>query len=67
VKDFVKGKGLVNGFLIRLIFNTMLKKRAYTPEAISQLAVQSRFQGSDLQLDSVGFELWLRKPAPDAY
>jgi ubiquinone/menaquinone biosynthesis C-methylase UbiE len=65
VKDFVKGKGAVNALLIRLIFNTLLKKRAYTREAISQLASQSRFRGSDLQLDSVGFELWLRKPAQD--
>jgi ubiquinone/menaquinone biosynthesis C-methylase UbiE len=66
VKDFVKGKGAVNGLLIRLIFSTMLKKRAYTREAISRLAAQSRFRGSDLHLDSVGFELWLRKPALDA-
>jgi ubiquinone/menaquinone biosynthesis C-methylase UbiE len=63
VKDFVKGKGFINAAVIRLIFNTMLKKRAYTREAISQLASQSRFQRGDLRLDSVGFELWLRKPA----
>jgi ubiquinone/menaquinone biosynthesis C-methylase UbiE len=66
VKDFVEGKGLINGLLIRLIFNTLLKKRAYTREALSQLASRSRFRGSDLQLDSVGFELWLRKPAQGA-
>jgi len=66
VKEFVKGKGFVNAALIRLIFNTMLKKRAYTCEAISDLAEQSRFQHGDLRLDSVGFELWLRKPAHDA-
>jgi ubiquinone/menaquinone biosynthesis C-methylase UbiE len=63
VKDFVRGKGFVNAALIRLIFNTMLKKRAYTREAILQLASQSRFGRGDLRLDSVGFELWLRKPA----
>jgi ubiquinone/menaquinone biosynthesis C-methylase UbiE len=66
VSDFVKGKGFVNAALIRLIFNTMLKKRAYTREAILRLASQSRFQRGDLRLDSVGFELWLRKPAHDA-
>jgi ubiquinone/menaquinone biosynthesis C-methylase UbiE len=63
VKQFVKGKGFANAMLIRLIFNTMLKKRAYTREAIMDLASRSRFQGGDLQLDSVGFELWLRKRA----
>ena len=65
VKDFVKGKGLVNALLIRLIFNTMLKKRAYTREAILQLASRSRFEHGDLRLDAVGFELWLRKPVHD--
>jgi ubiquinone/menaquinone biosynthesis C-methylase UbiE len=63
LNQFVQGKGFVNAALIKLIFNTMLKKRAYTREAILQLASQSRFQHGDLQLDSVGFELWLHKPA----
>jgi ubiquinone/menaquinone biosynthesis C-methylase UbiE len=66
VREFVKGKGLINSLMISLIFNTLLKKRAYTREAISRLASQSRFRGSDLHLDSVGFELWLRKPEQDA-
>jgi len=66
VRDFVKGKGVVNAALIRIIFKTMLKKRAYTREAILELASQSRFGRGDLRLDSVGFELWLRKPAHDA-
>jgi ubiquinone/menaquinone biosynthesis C-methylase UbiE len=66
VKKFVEGKGVVNAALIRLIFNTMLKKRAYTREAILDLAAQSQFGHGDLHLDSVGFELWLRKPAPGA-
>jgi ubiquinone/menaquinone biosynthesis C-methylase UbiE len=65
VKDFVKGKGFINAALIRIIFSTMLKKRAYTREAISDLAARSRFRHGDLRLDSVGFELWLRKPAHD--
>jgi ubiquinone/menaquinone biosynthesis C-methylase UbiE len=66
VKKFVEGKGFVNALLIRLIFNTMLKKRAYTREAILDLAAQSDFRQGDLHLDSVGFELWLRKPAVGA-
>jgi hypothetical protein len=66
VKKFVEGKGFVNALLIRLIFNTMLKKRAYTREAILDLAAHSDFRQGDLRLDSVGFELWLRKPAVGA-
>lgn len=66
VKKFVEGKGFVNGVMIRLIFNTMLKKRAYTREAILDLASRSDFRQGDLQLDSIGFELWLRKSAAGA-
>jgi ubiquinone/menaquinone biosynthesis C-methylase UbiE len=63
VDDYVRGKGLINGAVIKLTFNTMLKKRAYTQEAITRLASQSQFGGGDIRLDSIGFELWLRKPA----
>jgi ubiquinone/menaquinone biosynthesis C-methylase UbiE len=66
IDQYVRGKGLINGTLIKLTFNTMLKKRAYTREAIAQLAAQSRFGQSELQLDSLAFELWLRKPVRDA-
>lgn len=62
---YVKGKGLINGAIIRWTFNAMLKKRAYTVEGIKQLAAQSRFgQGDDqgdVRLDAIAFELWLRK------
>jgi len=47
--------GLFAGWLIRLTFNTMLKKRAYTNESISQ------FGQGEVHLDPIGFELWLRK------
>ena len=30
VNDYVRGKGVINAALIKLTFNTMLKKRAYT-------------------------------------
>jgi ubiquinone/menaquinone biosynthesis C-methylase UbiE len=63
INDYVRGKGLINGAIIKLTFNTMLKKRAYTCEAITQLAARSRFGGGDLQLDALAFELWLHKPA----
>jgi ubiquinone/menaquinone biosynthesis C-methylase UbiE len=62
VNDYVRGKGAINAALIKLTFNTMLKKRAYTRDGITQLAAQSQFRHGDLHLDSLGFELWLRKP-----
>jgi ubiquinone/menaquinone biosynthesis C-methylase UbiE len=62
VNDYVKGKGVLNGALIKLIFNTMLKRRAYTADGIAALAAQSRFGKGDVRLDSIGFELWLHKP-----
>ena len=63
LSDYVRGRGAVNAALMKLIFNTMLKKRAYTQEGITKLAAQSQFRGSDLRLDPIGFELWLHKPA----
>ncbi len=61
VDEYVRDKGVINGALIKLTFNTMLKKRAYTREAITKLVSQSRFGHGELRLDSIGFELWLRK------
>jgi ubiquinone/menaquinone biosynthesis C-methylase UbiE len=61
----VRGKGAINAALIKFTFNTMLKKRAYTQEGITQLVSQSQFRHGDLQLGCVGFELWLRKPELD--
>jgi hypothetical protein len=61
VKDYTKKHGLLSGWLIRLTFNTMLKKRAYTTESITNLVAQSGFGHGELRLDPLGFELWLRK------
>jgi ubiquinone/menaquinone biosynthesis C-methylase UbiE len=61
IRDYTKGKGLINGAIIKWTFNTMLKKRAYTIEGITKLAAQSQFGGSELRLDPIGFELWLHK------
>jgi ubiquinone/menaquinone biosynthesis C-methylase UbiE len=66
IRDYVKGKGLINGAIIKWTFNSMLKKRAYTTDGIKQLVAQSRFGQGDLRLDSIGFELWLRKPGAGA-
>jgi ubiquinone/menaquinone biosynthesis C-methylase UbiE len=62
IREYTEGKGLVNGAIIKWTFNTMLKKRAYTREGITKLASQSNFGDSELRLDPIGFELWLRKP-----
>jgi ubiquinone/menaquinone biosynthesis C-methylase UbiE len=64
VKDYVKDKGAINAALIKLTFNTMLKKRAYTQDGIMQLVSQSQFRSGDLHLNALGFELWLRKDEP---
>src|ERR1700683_4291830 len=62
IRDYTRDRGLINGAIIRWTFNTMLKKRAYNQEGITKLAAQSQFGGSELRLDPIGFELWLRKP-----
>lgn len=62
VNDYVRGKGAFNAAVIKLTFNTMLKKRAYTRQAVAQLAAQSHFRQGDVRLDAIGFELRLRKP-----
>jgi hypothetical protein len=54
---------MINAALIKFTFNTLLKKRAYTGDAIAQLASQSLFLEGDLRLNAIGFELWLHKPA----
>jgi ubiquinone/menaquinone biosynthesis C-methylase UbiE len=62
LNSYLNGKGAVNAALIKLIFNTLLKKRAYTQQGIAQLAAQSQFRQADLRMDTIGFELWLHKP-----
>jgi ubiquinone/menaquinone biosynthesis C-methylase UbiE len=62
VNNYVSGKGALNAAVIKLTFNTVLKKRAYTREAVAQLAAQSHFRQGDVRLSAIGFELWLRKP-----
>jgi ubiquinone/menaquinone biosynthesis C-methylase UbiE len=62
IDDYVRGRGMINAALIKLTFNTILKRRAYTQEGIAQLVSQSQFRHGDLQLGCIGFELWLRKP-----
>jgi salicylate hydroxylase len=64
VDEYVRDKGLINGAIIKWTFNTMLKSRAYTAGAITQLVAQSKFGPGDIRFDTIAFELWLRKPMP---
>jgi ubiquinone/menaquinone biosynthesis C-methylase UbiE len=61
LNDYVSDRGKFNAAVIKLVFNTMLKKRAYTKESLAQLVAQSKFRQGDFRLDPIGFELWLRK------
>jgi ubiquinone/menaquinone biosynthesis C-methylase UbiE len=61
VNDYVRDKGVIAGAFIKLTFNTMLKKRAYTKESMADLVARSRFRQGDIRLDPMGFEAWLRK------
>ena len=61
LSEYLKGRGLFDAAIMKLIFNTMLKRRAYTKESISGLVAQSQFGRADIRLDPIGFELWLRK------
>jgi hypothetical protein len=52
---------LFAGPFIRLTFNTVLKKRAYTKDSITELVAQSQFGQGEVRVDPIGFELWLHK------
>jgi hypothetical protein len=48
VRDYVRGRGIFDAFIVRTIFNTVLKKRAYTKESMTRSMAQSRFgRGAD--------------------
>jgi ubiquinone/menaquinone biosynthesis C-methylase UbiE len=63
VDDYARGrgKGWLDATIMKMVFNTILKKRAYTTEAVTQMASDSKFRHGDLQIDTIGFELWLKK------
>lgn len=61
LNDYVSGRGKLNAAITRLVFNTMLKQRAYTKESLAPLVAQSKFRQGDFRTDPIGFELWLRK------
>jgi ubiquinone/menaquinone biosynthesis C-methylase UbiE len=61
VNAYVRERSVIAGVFIKLTFNTMLKKRAYTKESMAELVARSRFGQGDIRLDPMGFEVWLRK------
>jgi len=61
LNEYVRDRGRLDAAIMKLIFNTMLKRRAYSKESIAGLVAQSRFGRGDIRLDPIGFELWLRK------
>jgi len=61
VNEYVAGRGMISAAMIKITFNTMLKKRAYTKESMSGLVLQSQFGIGEIRLDPLGFEVWLRK------
>jgi ubiquinone/menaquinone biosynthesis C-methylase UbiE len=61
VNDYVAGRGVFAAAMIKLTFNTMLKKQAYTKESMAGLISQSQFGIGEIRLDPLGFEVWLRK------
>jgi ubiquinone/menaquinone biosynthesis C-methylase UbiE len=61
VNEYVAGRNVFAAAMIRLTFNTMLKKRAYTKESMAGLVSQSQFGIGEIRLDPLGFEVWLRK------
>jgi ubiquinone/menaquinone biosynthesis C-methylase UbiE len=61
VNDYVADRGVFAAAMIKLTFNTMLKKRAYTKERMAGLVSQSRCGIGEIRLDPLGFEIWLRK------
>ena len=61
LNDYVRGRGAISAAIIKLIFHTTLKKRAYTKDGIANLVAQSQFRQGDIRLEPIGFELWLHK------
>lgn len=61
VGDCFKNHGFLTAAIVKLIFRTMLKSRAYTKESMMALVAQSQFGRGETRLDPIGFEIWLRK------
>ncbi|HEY2526741.1 MAG TPA: class I SAM-dependent methyltransferase [Xanthobacteraceae bacterium] len=61
LRTYLRDRGMIDAAVTKFIFNTMLKKRAYTTEGLAQLVATSQFKRGDIRVELIGFELWLRK------
>jgi ubiquinone/menaquinone biosynthesis C-methylase UbiE len=59
----VKGMGLgrINEFMVRWTFDQMLLKSAYTVDGMKTMISKSPFGKYRIQIDGVGFQVWLQK------
>jgi ubiquinone/menaquinone biosynthesis C-methylase UbiE len=59
----VKGMGLgpINEFVVRWTFRNMLLKSAYSVEEMRSMVAQTPFGGCKIDVDGVGFQVWLEK------
>jgi ubiquinone/menaquinone biosynthesis C-methylase UbiE len=55
------GLSTVNRILTRLVFKTMLLKRAYTREQFQEMLWEVNFSNVEINEDAMGFEIWLTK------
>jgi ubiquinone/menaquinone biosynthesis C-methylase UbiE len=63
IREHIDAMGLstVNRILTRLVFKTMLLKRAYTREQFRQMLWEINFNNVEINEDAMGFEIWLTK------
>jgi ubiquinone/menaquinone biosynthesis C-methylase UbiE len=52
----------LNAWMTRLTFRFVLLRRAYTRDDLDRMVAQSRFGGSEIVADGIGFELRLARP-----
>jgi ubiquinone/menaquinone biosynthesis C-methylase UbiE len=57
------GRRRIDAWMTSWAFRCMLIKRAYTSDAFSHVAEQSRFGSCEIQANSIGLEVRFTKPA----
>jgi len=65
IARYVNGLGvnLINRIFIRLVFRTMLIRRACTLDQMRRMAAEAGWSQVRIDSSPVGFEAWLQKPA----
>jgi ubiquinone/menaquinone biosynthesis C-methylase UbiE len=63
IREHIDAMGLstVNRILTRLVFKTMLLKRAYSREQFQEMLWEVNFSNVEINEDAMGFEIWLTK------